>query len=198
MIKFNSIENAEIFTRDFGPFVKNNVIDFLPTKEIVAIYGPNGTGKTSFIKVLSGVKGTKLKFEFDGKAYDSGTEVFHVINDQNNRNIIVGETKDFFLGDNIKKEFELQKYLDEGRAKVIGEVISKMKTNHSISAASSPLLSLITVPEIAEIIKDIVNTQSKGKRFSTKDIIKGFTALSPVNTILSVPASRPDFFSRQI
>ena len=46
MITFNSIENAEIFTRDFRPLVKNNVITFPSTEEIVAIYGPNGTGKT--------------------------------------------------------------------------------------------------------------------------------------------------------
>ena len=48
MLKFNSIENGEIFTRDFRPFAKNNEISF-PTcgEEIVAIYGPNGTGKTA-------------------------------------------------------------------------------------------------------------------------------------------------------
>src|SRR5665648_619207 len=185
MIKFNSIENAEIFTRGFRSFVKNNVIDFPSTEEIVAIYGPNGAGKTSFIKVLAGVKSTKVKFEFDGTTYTSGTDVFHVINDQNNRNIIVGETKDFFLGDNIKREFELQTYLAEGRGKIIGEVISKLKSNHGISAASSPLLSLITDAEIAEIVKDIVNAKSKGARFSTEDIIKKFAALPPVNIPLN-------------
>ena len=96
MIMFNKVENAEIFTRDFSPFVKNNEIGFPTGEEIAVIYGPNGTGKTSLIKVLSSEKNTKVQFQFEGQTYTSGQDVFHVINDQNNRNIIVGETKDFF------------------------------------------------------------------------------------------------------
>lgn len=183
---FNSIENAEIFTRDFKPFVKNNSIIFPSNgEEIVAIYGPNGTGKTSLIKVLSDTKGTKVKFVYDGNEYTKGVNVFHIINDQNNRNIIVGETKDFFLGDNIKREFELQKFLADSRTTIISEIISKLKSNHSISAASSPLISLITNPSIAEIVKDIVNSKSKGAKFETEAIITTLSAISVINLNLS-------------
>lgn len=186
MLKFNLIENSEIFTRDFRPFVKNNEIIF-PTcgEEIVAIYGPNGTGKTSLIKVMSGAKGTKVKFEFDGNAFASGSSVFHVINDQNNRNIIVGETKDFFLGDNIRREFELQKLLADARVSIISEIISKLKSNHGISAMSSPLLTLITDTEIAEIVKDIVNSKSKGAKYETEVIFTKFAAIPLVNQNVS-------------
>lgn len=34
-------------------------------------------------------------------------ESFQIIDDQNKRNIISGETQDFILGDNIRKEHEL-------------------------------------------------------------------------------------------
>lgn len=186
MLKFRSIENGEIFTRDFRSFAKNNEIDFPACgEEIVAVYGPNGTGKTSLIKVLSGVKGTKIKFEFDGATYTSGVEMFHVINDQNNRNIIVGETKDFFLGDNIKREFELQKLLADARVSIVGDIVTKLKSNHSISAMSSPLLTLLSEAEIVEIVKDIVNSKSKGMKFETEVIITKFAAIPLVHQDIS-------------
>jgi hypothetical protein len=36
----------------------------------------------------------KIEFEYDGQTYTSGKNVFHIINDRNNRNIIEGETFD--------------------------------------------------------------------------------------------------------
>lgn len=181
MLTFELIDNNEIFAKDFRPFVKNNEISFPKNEKIAAIYGPNGTGKTSLIRTLAGQKGTKVKFCYDGVNYNDGSDVFHIVNDQNNRNIIVGEMKDFFLGDNIKREFDLQKYVAEERNRIIVEIISKLKTNHSISAGSSPLINLIENFEIAEIVKDIVNNKSKGKNFSTEKLIEKFKTIPLVN-----------------
>lgn len=109
-IIFEEIKNKDIFGVDYQNFVKNNEIDF-SKNQIAVLYGPNGTGKTSLVNVLSSEAGTDVKYTYGGKSYTDGTQFF-VINDQNNRNIIQGETKDFFLGDNIRKEFELQKYIE--------------------------------------------------------------------------------------
>jgi len=181
MIKFAKIENGNIFTRDFNPLVKNNEISF-PTnsEEIAVIYGPNGAGKSSLVKVLSSAKNTKLEFQYDGNLHSSGQAVFHVISDQNGRNIIAGEAKDFLLGDNISREYELQNFITSERERIISAVVALLKNNHGISAASSPLIGLIDNPQIAELIKDIANNKSKGKNYSDESLISVFGILSVV------------------
>lgn len=49
---FKKIENATIFATDFRNFCVNNTIQFSDSGMAV-VYGPNGTGKTSFINVLA-------------------------------------------------------------------------------------------------------------------------------------------------
>lgn len=169
---FNKIENGQIFTRDFSPLVRNNIIEFKQSEQIVVIYGPNGTGKTSLIKVLGDDKGTKLEFSFDGTVYKKGAEVFHIINDQNNRNIISGETRDFFLGDNIRHEFELQDQVSKDRDNVISAILSLIKNQFGIAAGNSPLIELINNHELSEFIKDCANNKSKGSKYSTDRLVE--------------------------
>ena len=139
---FKKITNGTVFTKDFNPLVCNNQIEFSRKEGIAVVYGPNGTGKTSLIKVLSDEKNTKLEFEFEGNSYTTGSDVFHVVHDQNNRNIIEGETSDFFLGDNIRREFELQEVLAQKRENFISEVIAILKKS-KISSLKHPLLDTI-------------------------------------------------------
>ena len=171
-LKINKIEYDSIFTRDYNPLIRNNEINFASPEEIAVVYGPNGTGKTSLIKVLSGVKGSKLEFEYEGITYASGETVFHIINDQNNRNIILGEERDFFLGDNIKHEFELQTQVAEDRNNVLSGIIGVLKANYGISAGNSPLIELINNAELSAFIKDCVNSKSKGGKYSTENLVK--------------------------
>lgn len=55
---FSKIVNNTIFVDDYTKFEKNNVVTF-SNSGIVVLYGPNGTGKTSLVKVLSGEKEQK-------------------------------------------------------------------------------------------------------------------------------------------
>ena len=101
---------------------------------------------------MSDTKGSKIKFDYEETEHNAGNEIFCAINDQNNRNIISGETKNFFLGDNIRREYDLQKSILDGRDGIIKDLIAKLKSNHGISAASSPLLGFIksTKDEVPE------------------------------------------------
>lgn len=173
---FNKIENGGVFTRDFSPLTRNNQLDF-PTKEKIAvIYGPNGTGKTSLIKALSDAPNTKLEYVYDGITYTSGANVFHVVSDQNNRNIISGETRDFFLGDNIQHEFELQDQLAEKRATFISAVRSILK-GYKITTTKHPLSDLIEDESLKGFVKNCANNKSKGDQYTNEQIVNMMTSL---------------------
>ncbi len=176
---FRKIENGAIFTRDFNPLIKHNEISF-STEGIAVVYGPNGTGKTSLIKVLGSAKGTKIEYSFDGSEYQSGEGVFHIINDQNNRNIISGETRDFFLGDNIRREYELQDQIVKERESLISSITTMLKSL-GISAANSPLLDFITCAELVAFIKDCVNSKSRGSKYNTQSMLSLLRELSAVS-----------------
>lgn len=179
-LKFKKIENVGIFTRDFGLMTRNNQIDFPHNEEIAVVYGPNGTGKTSLIKVLAGEKNTNLEFEFDGNICTSGSDTFHVVSDQNKRNIISGEARDFFLGDNIRHEFELQDLLQKERIDFTAAVIAILKS-YKITTVKHPLLALIEDEPLKGFVTDCVNNKSKGRRYSNEQIVGIMEALTRIN-----------------
>ena len=180
-IIFEKIENEDIFVSDYKNLIKNNEIDF-SREGISVIYGPNGTGKTSLVKALSSEKGTKVKYTYGGNEYTDGSQFF-VINDQNNRNIIKGETKDFLLGDDIKKEFELQKYIENEYNRLCTESISILKGNFSVSSSSSKSIDCFSEwVNIQNIIKDLMNNRSKGSKTGVDTYISEFERHSQMTT----------------
>lgn len=180
-IIFEKIENDDIFVSDYKNFIRNNEIDF--SKEgISVIYGPNGTGKTSLAKALSSEKGTKVKYTYGGNEYTDGSHFF-VINDQNNRNIILGETKDFLLGDDIKKEFELREYIENEYNRLCTESISILKGNYRVSSSSSKSIDCFSEwVNIQNIIKDLMNNRSKGSKTGVDTYILEFEKYSQITT----------------
>ena len=107
----------------------------------------------------------------ENESYTDGSQFF-VINDQNNRNIIQGETKDFLLGDNIRKEFELQKYIDDEYNRLCVDSISILKNNYKISSGRSKSIECFSaLASIQDMIKDLMNNKSKGTKTGVEKYI---------------------------
>lgn len=171
-IIFNKIVNKNIFSDEFKRFEVNNCLEFSDAG-ICVVYGPNGTGKTSLIGTLDGAKDTDIALQYDDKDYTTTTcsQLFFVINDQNNRNIIKGEAKDFLLGDNIRKEYELKKFLEEGYKKIVANFVNVFKTEYNLSSKSSKLLPLISCIDVQKFVSDVVNNRSKGENYNIDSLI---------------------------
>lgn len=183
IITFKNIEKDKIFCDDFKNLKDNNLIDF-SKKRIAIIYAPNGTGKTSLSKVLDFENGTNFELEYNKNKYSTknGKKLFYRISDQNARNIIKGETGDFILGDDIKKERELKKQLDDGFNRLFSELlIPILKEQFNISKQSSLLLkNVIVETKIKKYISSLVNKKSKGNGIEYSDFISEISKLKEI------------------
>ena len=170
-LKFNSIRNQSIFQPEFQSFSANvyNVIEFKKQPQasggIAVIYAPNGTGKSSLTAVLGNEQIREdLSFEAiynENQVIQPETKAFHIIGDQISRNVIEGETSDYLIGQDIKREYALKKKIADGFETAFNELNADYKT----TKVSDYLLSVMHVrnPEAYTFVRDIVNKQSKGK-----------------------------------
>ncbi|MBK5246836.1 MAG: hypothetical protein JJE49_06160 [Peptostreptococcaceae bacterium] len=182
MIKFSKIENGNIFTSDFRSFCERNTITF-SREGMAIIYGPNGTGKTSFVRALSGRDGTNIEFEYCNNQYTSGIDVFTIINDQNHRNIIQGTPKDFLIGANIQREYELLKSIADEYLKLCGEAITELKNRFTITSATNKVIDYIENKELADVIKALANNKNKGKTISIEKFLQAIQSIKPTGEI---------------
>lgn len=166
---FDKIQKDNIFCDDFLNFTKNNEIEFkdCANNSIAVIYGPNGTGKTSLAKLLASDESddtSKFSIRFQENVLTDSSSFF-VINDQNGRNIIEGEAKDYLLGDNITKEYTLKKFIDDEFDKLFKKHFpSALKSEFNISSSKSELINVIEDGDIKVFVVDLVNNKSKGDK----------------------------------
>ena len=174
-LKFNSIKNQTIFQPEFQSFSANgyNVIEFKKQRYaaggIAVIYAPNGTGKSSLTAVLGNEKTREdLSFEAvynDNCTIQPETKAFHTIGDQISRNVIEGETSDYLIGQDIRREYALKKKIADGFEKAFNELNVEYKNDYKTTKVSDYLLAAMQVrnPKAYTFVRDIVNKQSKGK-----------------------------------
>lgn len=194
LITIKSLSKESIFCPEYKTLTTNNIIN-VKNKNIAVIYGPNGTGKTSFSKVLS--QDGEYEIDINGTNYTHVDDaIAHVISDQNDRNIIEGETQDFILGDNIKREYELKTLIDNGFEQLFTATLPKtFKDNFSIKTKKSPFEHLITDETIKNYVSDIANTKSKGKEIDRDEFINYISSLTPVEIAESDPIKLRFFIS---
>ncbi len=168
---FRKIKKGNVFCSKFENLTQNNKIEF-SDKGIAVVYGANGAGKTSLSKIFNSEKDTILEGTYDDNEIVRGeTGNFHVIEDQNARNIIKGETEDFLLGDNIRQERALKKELDGISNNLYSELIAGLKENFNITKSTSRLIDIIEDVKLSEYISDLSNAKSKGKKIVHEDFI---------------------------
>ncbi|ENB2044979.1 MULTISPECIES: ATP-binding cassette domain-containing protein [Vibrio harveyi group] len=171
-INVSKIKKDNIFTDAYLDLTENNELDF-ERKRVCVLYGPNGTGKTSLSKVLSQEKGAEYSINIDGTVHtESSQPIAHIISDQNDRNVIQGETQDFILGDNIKKEYELKEKLNNSFSLIFEkELVDILKKKYQIAKIETNFNDLILDKELLNYIKDIANSRSRGKKINRENFI---------------------------
>lgn len=178
-LEFKKIEYKNIFCEEFKELTSNNEIEF--RKKIAILYGPNGTGKTSLSKVLaSNNQDENMSFEVKFKESNNidKSKIFHVISDQNSRNIIRGEAKDYLLGDDIEKEERLAKEIENGFNAMCNSIRSNLKNRFKISTKTHKLIDTLTDNDIKTFISNFANSKYKVDEIDKEDYINKVKSLN--------------------
>lgn len=175
-LTIKSIAYQNILENDFLNMTVNNIIQF-SRAGIAVVYGPNGTGKTTLTKAFSCVDDTShFDIDYNGTNVQDDSSFFHIVQEHKNRNIIKGETQDFILGDDIRREHELKNLLDQQKAHFLNNVVGLLK-EFGILSKSSKLFELFDNRNYQNALKDISNNKNRGKDLSYTDISEIFTQI---------------------
>lgn len=162
-LEFHSIVNGDIFHEDYREFQHNNIFDF-SQKNIIVLYGPNGTGKTSLLRCLDieDVDNSDLKVEYsyNKKKYYDGS-VFLCVKDQLRRNVIEGNANDYLLGENIRKEVELKTFIDKEYPNIV-DSLRKVFKDYGITTKDQPLKLFDAFEDsIPNLLSNLANSRKK-------------------------------------
>lgn len=183
-LEFNRIKNQSIFQPEFQNFDENgyNIIEFKKqpqaTGGIAVVYAPNGTGKSSLTAVLENNDETNEELSFeavfnDNQIITSEIGAFHIIGDQISRNVIKGETSDYLIGREIRREYYLKKEIANEFKTAFNELNLDYKNNYKITKVTDYFLNILQQKNFAayNFIRSIVKKQSKGKEIDKEQFI---------------------------
>lgn len=181
ILTFSKIKNEDIFEVEFDDLVAtgNASIEFKMQSQssggIAVLYAPNGAGKTSLSDVLACENYCEEKNfvgDYNGTPIQGTDNKFHVIKDQINRNVIPGNTSDYLIGADIRREYALKKKIAEGFTKAFGDLPKTFKTEYKVTKIGDYLLSKLTNNDAARYIKDIIPTRTRGRNIDQNEFIQ--------------------------
>lgn len=176
-IKINKLEYKTLLDADFEQLTENNIIEF-SRQGLAVVYAPNGTGKTTISKAMNCEDGGKYNIEYNNSTYENDESFFYIIKEQRQRNIIKGESEDFLVGDNIRREYELKEEINNKKTALCNNISSVLKSEFSITAKSSKLFNCISDKPYLDLLKEIANRQMDPKNINEEDIIEQFRSLT--------------------
>lgn len=170
-LRFSLIKNNAVFEKDFDNLSnENGTIKFKQTQKsggIAVVYAPNGTGKTSIANLLSMEKSnqnvTFVAYDDNNNIITPESNAFHVIKDQINRNVIRGNTTDYLIGEQIRREYELRDKINLGFKNAYDTLLKKYKTEFKVSKVKNFFIRYNSFSKNESIIvafdfiKDIIN-----------------------------------------
>lgn len=173
-LEFKSLKNNSIFHDGFEDLISTGrqTIEFKQQSQaaggIAVIYAPNGTGKSTFTHTVGSVENTdEVSFEahFNNTWFGPAEQKFHIIEDQINRNIIPGETSDYLIGQDIRREYRLKKQIADEFRIAFDELVTTFKGEYGITKVTDFLLSETQRRNQTAYtyIRSIVNKSSRGK-----------------------------------
>lgn len=140
ILKFEKIIRDGIFESEFNNLVKHNEIKLNKSK-IAILYGANGTGKTSLLKLIEEDDRNNLQYDYNN--HINGDNVFFVIKDQIERNVIEGDANELFLGDKIRKQYKLKEEIKIRLRSLAIKIHDEIKETLGITSTKSVILNYL-------------------------------------------------------
>ncbi len=174
---FSSLKNGEIFEPEFQNLTPDlGTIEFKHRSApggIAVIYAPNGTGKSSFSKLLETENATDDRFfearDDAGLVIGPENKAFHVIHDQVDRNVIPGTEKDYLVGNQIRREYELRDRINSAFDKAFDSLVGNYKREYKLTKVGDYLLTQMETLDNQQhaaafpFLRSIINAKLHGK-----------------------------------